>query len=201
MKKIILIALTILVLPVISNAAVHVSPTTVQSGDTFTITYDGDVNYWYIFTSSGVSLEAGAQNPYEFFVDPEGIAFGDYPVTVVGVKNGDPDDYEPGGQGDLCNQGDSTDYADCTGSIYFDSEILVSIGSAPIAGMSASAIGGLMVGTAEDFGLALLGMIGALIVIFVGVLVFKVGWKKVRDGEYTGLKYGNVRRERHFSRK
>jgi len=196
-----IIANIVLLLPAISMAAIHVSNSSVQAGDTIEISFDSPTDYWYIFTSSGVSLEAGSGNPYSWFVDPDGIAFGDYPITIVGVKNGDPDDYSPGGQGDLCNQGDSTDFSDCTGSEYYDSQVTVSIGSPVISGMSASAVGGLMVGTAKDFGLGLLGIFASLVVIFLGVLVFKIGWGKVKSGEYTGLKYGNVRREGHMRRK
>lgn len=46
--------------------------------------------------------------------------------------------------------------------------------------MSTSTALALITGAITDFGTALLAILGAVITIGVGVLVFKVGWRKVK---------------------
>jgi len=46
--------------------------------------------------------------------------------------------------------------------------------------MSTTTALALITGAAGDFGTALLAILGAVITIGVGVLVFKVGWRKVK---------------------
>jgi len=46
--------------------------------------------------------------------------------------------------------------------------------------MSTTTALALITGAATDFGTALLAILGAVIVIGVGMLVFRVGWRKVK---------------------
>jgi len=46
--------------------------------------------------------------------------------------------------------------------------------------MSTSTALALITGAATDFGTALLAILGAVITIGVGMLVFRVGWRKVK---------------------
>jgi len=46
--------------------------------------------------------------------------------------------------------------------------------------MNASSTLALIVDAATDYGTALLSVLGAVIVIGVGMLVFRVGWRKVK---------------------
>jgi len=46
--------------------------------------------------------------------------------------------------------------------------------------MNASSTLALITDAAQDYGTALLAVLGAVIVIGVGMLVFKVGWRKVK---------------------
>jgi len=46
--------------------------------------------------------------------------------------------------------------------------------------MSTSTALSLITGAATDFGTALLSILGAVITIGVGMLVFRVGWRKVK---------------------
>ena len=46
--------------------------------------------------------------------------------------------------------------------------------------MSTSTVTALITDSATDFGTALLTILGAVLVIGVGMLVFRVGWRKVK---------------------
>jgi len=46
--------------------------------------------------------------------------------------------------------------------------------------MSSSTATALITGAATDYGTALLTILGAVLVIGVGMLVFRVGWRKVK---------------------
>jgi len=46
--------------------------------------------------------------------------------------------------------------------------------------MNATTTGALILDAVGDFGTAMLGILGAVIVVGVGFLVFRVGWRKVK---------------------
>jgi len=121
----------------------------------------------------------------QYFVDPPNITNGVYDLIVVDTEvlgvcayDGMEDWTALGGEFELCRD-----------SFIVDRPIIVGAGMPVLSSMA------LVVGTVGDLGSSVLAILGTILVLMVGYLVFKFGWRKVQvilenrarwnEGEWT----------------